>query len=392
MRPLDGITIISLEHAVAVPFATRQLADLGARVIKIERPEQGDFARAYDTRVKGLSSYFVWANRSKESLTLNLKHPEAMRVLMNMIGKADVFIQNLAPGAASRLGLSNDALRPTHPGLIICDVSGYGSDGPYHDKKAYDIMVQAEAGLMSVTGSQDAPSRAGFSAADVSAGMYAYSNVLSALILRMRTGKGSHIDVAMLESLTEWMSNPLYYAYDDAPPAPRSAASHPSIYPYGPFSTGDGKTVLLGIQNEREWTTFCEVVLQQPALARDPDFDSNVKRSERREELLALIESVFAPLGVDEVQARLDKASIGNARMRTMHDVWDHPQLKARNRWRKVGTPAGPIDALLPPGINDSYEYCMGDVPALGEHTEPILSELGYDSNDIQRLRSEGAI
>jgi len=392
MRPLDGITVISLEHAVSVPFATRQLADLGARVIKIERRDHGDFARAYDSRVKGQSSYFVWANRSKESLTLNLKHPEAKQVLIRLIGQADVFIQNLAPGATQRLGLSNEALRPNHPELIVCDVSGYGTEGPYSEKKAYDIMVQAESGLLSVTGTADAPSRAGFSAADVSAGMYAYSHILSALILRMRTGEGSHIDLAMLDCLTEWMSNPLYYAYDNAPPASRSAASHPSIYPYGPFKTGDGKTILLGVQNEREWVRFCGIVLQQPALAESADFVSNIKRSEHREALRTLIEQAFSSLTADEVLTRLDEASIGNARMNTMNDVWEHPQLKVRQRWRDIESPSGTIPALLPPGTSDRYEFHMGNVPALGEQTEAILKELGYNCNTIERLRAEDAI
>lgn len=392
MRPLDGITVLTLEHAVAAPFATRQLADLGARVIKIERPGQGDFARGYDARVKGLSSYFAWINRSKESLTLDLKHPEAAPILAQLVAKSDVLIQNLSPGAAARLGLSAQALRPQHPGLIVCDISGYGADGPYARKKAYDIMIQAESGLLSVTGTEDQPSRTGFSAADVSAGMYAFTSILSALILRMRTGKGSHIDLAMLESLGEWMTNPLYYAFDGAPPPVRAGASHPSIYPYGPFKTGDGKIVMLGIQNEREWALFCQRVLLQPDLATHPDYDSNIKRHGKRDALRALIEQAFATLTSEDVQKRLDDATIGNAQMNTMHDVWAHPQLKARDRWREVGSPAGPIPALLPPGINDQFDYRMDPIPALGEHTDAILHELGYDDDRIASLRNAGAL
>jgi itaconate CoA-transferase len=392
MRPLEGITVITLEHAVAAPFATRQLADLGARVIKIERPGAGDFARAYDDRVDGMSSYFTWINRSKESLTLDLKHAESATVLAALLAKADVLVQNLAPGAAARMGLSAAALRPRHPGLIVCDISGYGQDGPYRDKKAYDILIQAEAGLLSVTGTPDTPSRAGISAADIAAGMYAYSAILAALIQRGRTGCGSHIDVSMLEALGEWMGNPLYYAYKGNPPPPRAAASHPSIYPYGPFRTGDGKNVLLGVQNEREWALFCEQVLQQPELARDPRFNSNLVRNRNRQALCAIVEQVFGALDAVQVTERLERATIGNATVNEMADFWQHPQLKARGRWREVESPVGMIPALLPPGINDSFEYRMGPVPALGAHTDAILAELGYASNDIQRLREAGAI
>ena len=392
MRPLDGITVVSLEHAVAAPFATRQLADLGARVIKIERPGTGDFARAYDTRVDGLASYFVWINRSKESITLDVKKPGALKVLQQLVGKADVLVQNLGPGAAARLGMSADALRPAHPGLIVCDISGYGKDGPYRDKKAYDILIQAEAGLLSVTGTEQEPSRAGISAADISAGMYAYTNILSALILRGRTGKGSHIDVSMLETLGEWMSNPLYYAYKGNTPPPRTASSHPTIYPYGPFHTGDGKTVLLGIQNEREWLLFCQETLQLPGVATDPRFDSNVKRNANRAALREIIEQVFAGLNTAQVIEGLERAGIGNASMNNMNEVWAHPQLQARGRWREVDSPAGAIPALLPPGVNDSFDYRMDPVPALGAHTDAILHELGYAANDIQSLREAGAI
>jgi itaconate CoA-transferase len=375
-RPLDGITVVSLEHAIAAPFATRQLADLGARVIKVERPGAGDFARAYDSRVRGQASHFVWTNRSKESLALDLKEADSLAALKVLIAKADVLVQNLAPGAAARMGLSFEALHEAHPKLIVCDISGYGEDGPYRDKKAYDLLIQAEAGLLSVTGTPDTPSKAGNSMADIAAGMYAYSSILAALLQRARTGVGSHIDVSMLESLAEWMNYPMYYAFDGAPPPPRTGASHASIYPYGPFTTRDG-AVILGIQNEREWAGFCDKVLGNAALAADPRFDSNARRNESRAALEAIILDVFRALGTAQVEQRLDAAQIANARMNDMAGVWSHPQLKARERWRQVGSPAGDIPALLPPGRNNSFDYRMDAVPAVGEHTQAILQELG---------------
>ena len=392
IRPLDGITVVSLEHAIAAPFCTRQLADLGARVIKVERPGTGDFARAYDSRVKGLASHFVWTNRSKESLTLDLKQPGALAALKTLLGQADVLVQNLAPGAAARMGLGYDALSPAHPGLIVCDISGYGDNGPYRDKKAYDLLIQSEAGFLSVTGTPESPSKAGNSVADIAAGMYAYTNILSALLLRARTGKGSHIDVSMLESLSEWMSYPLYYAFDGAPPPPRTAAAHASIYPYGPFVAGDGATVMLGLQNEREWKAFCEVVLQDATLATDPRFDSNAQRNEHREALKALILDLFGKLTAEQVVARLDEAQIANARMNEMAGLWAHPQLQARERWHTVGSPAGDIPAMLPPGRNNAFDYRMDPVPAVGQHTEAILRELGQTEAEVAALRASGAI
>jgi crotonobetainyl-CoA:carnitine CoA-transferase CaiB-like acyl-CoA transferase len=392
IRPLDGITVISLEHAIAAPFCTRQLADLGARVIKVERPGAGDFARAYDTRVKGQASHFVWTNRSKESLTLDLKQPAALAVLRELIGKADVLVQNLAPGAASRMGLGFEALSLQHPRLIVCDISGYGEDGPYRDKKAYDLLIQSEAGFLSVTGTADSPSKAGNSMADIAAAMYACTSILSALLLRGKTGTGSHIDVSMLESLGEWMGYPLYYAFDGAAPPPRCGASHASIYPYGPFQAGDGGTVMLGLQNEREWKQFCERALQNAALANDPRFDSNARRNEHREALKAIILDAFAKLSTEQVLARLDQAQIANARMSDMAGLWAHPQLQARERWQTVGSPAGDIPALLPPGRSSAFDYRMDPVPAVGQHTEAILRELGQDEADIASLRATGAI
>ncbi|MGZ5217082.1 MAG: CaiB/BaiF CoA transferase family protein, partial [Caldimonas sp.] len=339
MQPLRGLTVVTLEHAVAAPFATRQLADLGARVIKIERPGSGDFARGYDERVRGLASHFVWANRSKESLTLDVKHPEAAALLQRLVvEKADVLVQNLAPGAAARLGLSFEVLSARKPGLIVCDISGYGDDrdhpGPYRDKKAYDLMVQSEAGFVSVTGTPEEPSKAGLSIADIAAGMYAYSNILAALMQRKIDGRGRRIDVSMLEALSEWMGYPLYYAFEGAEPPPRTGASHATIYPYGPFPTGDGKTLMLGLQNEREWAAFCAKVLLQPALVSDPRFAGNARRSAERVALRALIVEAFASLSAAEVLARLDDAQIANAQVNTMDELWHHPQLAARRRWR----------------------------------------------------------
>jgi len=390
--PLDGITVVTLEHAVAAPFATRQLADLGARVIKVERPGEGDFARRYDTRVKGQASYFVWINRGKESLTLDVKHPQAAAVLAKLLARADVLVQNLAPGAAARLGLSAQALRPAHPKLIVCDISGYGSDGPYRDKKAYDLLIQAEAGLLSVTGTPDQVARVGISVADISAGMHAYSAVLAALLQRGRTGHGSHIEISMLESLAEWMGNPLYYGFDGQPQAERSGASHPSIYPYGPFIAGDGRTVLFGLQNEREWVAFCAKVLQRPEIATDARFDTNAKRSANRAELKALIEELLRPLDAAQVISRLDAAQIGNAAVNRIADVWAHPQLAARGRWVEVQTPSGPIPALKPAADSDSFEPAMGAVPAIGQHSDAILRELGFDDGAIDGLRADDAI
>lgn len=392
MRPLDGITVVTLEHAIAAPFCTRQLADLGARVIKVERPGVGDFARAYDTRARGMASHFVWTNRSKESLTLDVKHRQAAPILEGLLAGADVLVQNLAPGAAARLGLSWEALKERFPRLIVCDISGYGADGPYRDKKAYDLLIQSESGFLSITGSPDEPAKAGCSIADIAAGMYAYTNILAALIQRGRTGEGAHIDVSMLESMAEWMNYPLYYAIDGAAPPPRAGAAHATIYPYGPFPVGDGKTVMLGLQNEREWEQFCAKVLRQPELAADARFASNAARTGARQELRAIIVDVFAQLTAEQVVARLDEAQIANAHMNGMHDLWRHPQLAARGRWVDVGIPDGAIPALLPPAVPNTWQARMDPVPALGEHTEAILSGLGYASADIAALRAERAI
>ena len=389
MGALDGVTVVALEHAIAAPLCTRQLADNGARVIKIERPGVGDFARAYDERVAGQASHFIWTNRSKESLTLDLKHAQAPQVLARLIDRADVLVQNLAPGAAARLGLSYEALAPEHPGLIVCDISGYGGDGPDRDRKAYDLLIQSESGFLSVTGTRDEMAKAGCSIADIAAGMYAYSNILAALIERGRTGRGRRIDVSMLESMVEWMGFPMYYAFDGAAAPPRAGAAHATIYPYGPFPTGGGKTVMLGIQNEREWQAFCATVLGQPELATDPRFSTNPRRVAAQDALRAIIVGRFARLTAAELLALLDEAQIANAQVNDMAEVWAHPQLKARGRWTTVATPAGTVPALLPPGLTNAR---MDAVPALGQHSESVLAGLGYDAAQIAQLRRDGVI
>ena len=391
MLPLEGITVVSLEHAIAAPFATRQLADLGARVIKVERPGVGDFARNYDTRVNGMASHFVWTNRSKESLTLNVKHDEGTIILQKLVAEADVVVQNLAPGAAARLGLGYDALSKDNPGIIVCNISGYGSGGPDEKRKAYDLLVQSESGFVTTTGTPENPSKAGISIADIAAGMYAYTNILAALMQRGKTGKGCEIDLSMLDAMTEWMSYPLYYAYEGAEPPARAGASHATIFPYGPFVVGDGRTVILGLQNEREWKAFCETVLEAPDLTSDARFSTNSLRAENKVALTQIITTSFADLTTETVIERMDRAGIANANMNEMEDVWNHVQFETRNRWREVDTPAGRIPALLPPGGIGS-EPRMNPVPGLGEHSHALLAEIGYSEADIAELHKEKVI
>ncbi len=392
MRPLDGITVLALEHAVAAPVCTRHLADLGARVIRIERPKVGDFARGYDQRVNGMSSYFVWANRSKQSLTLDVKHPKARAVLDRLIDKTDVLVQNLAPGAAARLGLSIDRLRLRYPRIIVCDISGYGEDGPYRDRKAYDLMIQAEAGLVAVTGSPVAPSRAGFSAADVSAGMYAYSSILAALLLRSRTGEGSHIEVSMLETLGEWMGSPMYYTFAGQPMAARTGAFHPSVVPYGLFPVGDGTMIMMGVQNEREWLVFCKEVLHDADVAADPRFKNNTLRTENRLALEAIIIDRLSTMTGAELEALLTRSHIAYARVNEPGALWSHPQHLARSRWTEVDSPVGRIPAMLPPGNNDRFAPKMEAIPALGEHSDLILRELGFSEGEIVELHKNNVV
>jgi itaconate CoA-transferase len=376
--PLHGITVVSLEQAVAAPFATRQLADLGARVIKVERAGTGDFARDYDQAVRGQASYFVWLNRGKESIELNVKSEHGARVLAALLARADVFVQNLAPGAADRLGLSATELRTRHPRLICCSVSGYGPDGPYAHKKAYDLLVQCEAGLLSVTGTPDTPAKAGISVADIAAGMYALTGVLTALYERERTGAGTSVEVAMLDALGEWMSQPYLFSVYGGQPPRRTGARHASISPYGPYAAADGQ-VFLGLQNEREWAVLCREILRQPELIDDARFATNTERVANDRELTPIIEAALQELTSAEVEARLDAAGIANARLRTPAEFAAHPQLAARNRWRDVATPAGRVRALLPPVAVTGREPAMGSVPALGQHTAAILAELGIE-------------
>lgn len=391
-RPLDGITVVALEHAIAAPFCTRQLAEMGARVIKIERPQVGDFARGYDSRVKGLASHFVWTNRSKESLTLDLKHQQAQEILMRLLSQSDVLVQNLAPGAAARLGLSYDKLSAQYPRLIVCDISGYGEDGPFRDKKAYDLLIQSESGFLSVTGTPEQPAKAGCSIADIAAGMYAYTHILAALMHRQSTQRGASIDVSMLESMVEWMGYPLYYAFEGATPPPRAAAAHATIYPYGPFQAGDGQSVMLGLQNEREWESFCKEVLFRPELLKDARFSNNAARAKHRDTLGAIIDQVFSSLTAAEVVSRLESAQIANARVNEMKDVWNHTQLRARGRWTSVQTPVGEIPALLPPGKSSAFDPSIRAIPELGQHTDTLLAELGYSESEISELRASGVV
>lgn len=391
-RPLDGTTVVSIEQAVSAPFCTRQLADYGARVIKVERPGDGDFARKYDRAVNGLSSYFVWLNRSKESVTFDLTQPTARAALDRLLERADVLVQNLGPGAAKRLGLDWNALSNRFPRLILVDISGYGDAGPMSGKKAYDLLVQAESGLLSVTGSADSPSRAGVSIADIAAGMYAYSGTLTALIERQKTGRGTRVSVSMLDALGEWMSQPMYFGRDSGTAPARTAASHPTIAPYGPHRAGDGRDVLFGIQNDREWTRFCSTVLGSPELARDERFADNPSRVAHRAELTRIIESGFASWSADEVVARLESAGIANGRLNDVNGFANHEQLRARNRWRPVATSRGAIDMLLPPADLAGVDPAMHPVPDVGEQTEAILSELGYDRAAVDDMRRTGAI
>ena len=392
MRPLEGITVVALEQVIAGPFATRQLAELGARVIKIERPGGGDSARAYDKTVKGLSSHFVWVNRSKESVALDAKHPQAKPVLERLIEKADVFLHNLAPGAVERLGLGAAALRARHPRLVWCGISGYGPSGPYAEKKAYDLLVQCEAGLLSVTGTPEAPAKAGIPAADIAAGMYAFSSILAALIRRERSGEGATIEVTMLEALGEWMGFPAYFTtYGGAAP-PRSGAYHATIVPYGPFRAGDGQTLFISVQNEREVASFCQMVLQKPELAQDERFSSSPARFRNREAMHSEIDRAFSGLAAQEIIRRLEEADIANARLNDMNGFWHHPQLAARERWTKIGSPAGEIAALKPPFNLSGFEPRMDAVPSLGEHSRSVLAELGYTDAEISGLAAAGVI
>ena len=391
MRPMEGMRVIALEHAVAAPLCSRHLADLGADVIKIERPGDGDFARAYDDYVNGICSHFIWLNRGKRSVTLDVKNPDARAALNTLIAGADVLVQNLAPGAAARLGLTHEALQPANPKLIVCDISGYGESGPFVQKKAYDLLIQAESGLISVTGSADKPSRVGISIADIATGMYALTGILSALLRRGRTGEGANVKIAMLDALGEWMTYPmLRHAFAGSPP-PRVPTSHPSIAPYGAHRTKDGQ-VILGLQNEREWVIFCTKVLECPAVQTDSRFATQSLRRQNRQELTALIEETFSDKTSAEVAALLDAAGIANGRLNEPIDVWNHVQFTARDKWREIKTEAGPVRALLPPFTFTDQEAAMGDVPSVGQHTDEVLSEIGIGREKAAAMRAAGAL
>jgi itaconate CoA-transferase len=392
MLPLKGVTVVTLEQAVAAPFATRQLADLGARVIKIERPDGGDFARAYDATVKGLSSHFVWLNRSKESMTLDLKQPAAVDILHRLLERADVFVQNLAPGAAERLGVGSSTLRGRYPRLVVCNVSGYGTAGPYASKKAYDLLVQSEVGLVSLTGTEETPSRVGISIADIAAGMYAYTAVLTALLARRDTGEGTTLDVSLFDALAEWMGFPMYHTAYSGLSLPRSGPNHASIAPYGPFGSAGGGRVFLAVQNAREWTRFCADVLKREDLADEERYRTNERRVRHREALHAIIDDVFAHLSLEEIIRRLETAGIAYARMNSVPEFLEHPQLDARGRWTEIGSEAGPLRALRPPVEMEGVEPVMGAVPALGEHTLAILGELGFDRETVATWRKDKVI
>ena len=390
--PLDGVTVVSIEQAVAAPFATRQLADLGARVIKIERPDGGDFARSYDTVTKGLSSHFVWLNRSKQSLTLDLKQPAAVEVLHRLLDRADVFVQNLAPGAAERLGAGSSALRARYPKLVICNISGFGSSGPFALKKAYDLLVQGEVGLMSIIGPEDTPSRAGLSLADISAGMYAYSGILTALLARAASGNGTVLDVSLFDSLAEWMGFPMYHTLYSGKSLPRSGPNHASIAPYGPFAAADGRQVILAVQNAREWTRFCDQVLERADVIADERFATNEQRFKNRSALHALINEAFARLSLEEITRRLEAADIAHARLNSVPEFLEHPQLGERGRWTQIDSEAGTLRALRTAVEMEGIDPVMGPVPALGEHTEAILKELDINPDTIAAWRRAGTI
>jgi itaconate CoA-transferase len=391
MMPLDGMLVVSIDQAVAAPLAARHLADLGARVIKIERPDGGDFARGYDAAVRGEASHFVWLNRGKESIALDLKAAPGREVLDRLLTRADVFLHNLGPGAVERLGFGADQMVARHPDLVVCTMSGYGSTGPYRDKRAYDLLVQSEAGLVSLTGTPDHPVKAGIPVADIAAGMYALTNILGALMRRVRFGGGAVIEVTMFDALVEWMGHPVLVTDHTGAQPPRVGLSHPVIAPYDAYPTCDGHEVVLGIQNDREWVRLATEVIGDAALAEDPDYATNVARVRNREKVDAVVGAAMSRLTIEEAVSALDRARIASARLNTMADVLAHPQLVARDRWREVETPAGTIRALRS-AVEPVGEVPLAPVPSLGQHTAAILDEFGFNAEEIRELSDAGVV
>lgn len=390
--PLEGMTVVSIDQAVAAPLAARHLADLGARVIKVERPDGGDFARGYDAAVRGEASHFVWLNRGKESIAVDLKSVEGQDVLSRLLAKADVFLHNLGPGAVERLGFGAEELLSRHPSLVVCTMSGYGSTGPYRDKRAYDLLVQSEAGLVSLTGTPDHPAKAGIPVADIAAGMYALTNILGALMHRERFGgAGAVIEVTMFDALVEWMGHPILVTDHTGAQPPRVGLSHPVIAPYDAYPTSDGHEVVLGIQNDREWVRLATEVLGDPSLAVDPDYATNVARVRNREKVDGVVGAAMSRLTIDEAVDALDRARIASARLNTIADVLDHPQLVARDRWRQVRTPVGTIRGLRS-AVEPVGEVPLAGVPSLGQHTEAILAEIGLNAEEVRQLRNRGVV
>jgi itaconate CoA-transferase len=389
--PLEGITVVALEQAVAGPLATRQLADLGARVIKIERREVGDFARGYDHAVHGTSSYFFWLNRGKESVTLDLKHQRGREVLRRLLERADALVHNLAPGALERIGYDEPSVRVRHPRLVVCGLNGYGSEGPHAGRRAYDLLVQGEVGIPSVTGTPEEGVRVGMSISDIAAGMYAFGSVLAALYHRQRTGRGAWLEVTLLDALTEWVSNALYLDLHGGVPPVRVAFAHPTLAPYGRYACADGD-IAIGVQNDREWVRLATVLLERPELGSDERYATNIARTARREEVDRMVGEAVGRLSEAEAIERLEEAGVAYGRLNDMAHLAQHPQFAARGRWTDVEVPGGRARALRPPLALDGRDAPMDAVPALGQHTDAVLGWLGYDGDAVERLHADGVV
>lgn len=391
-RPLDDVLVVGIEQAVAGPLATRHLADLGARVVKVESPRGGDFARDYDTAVRGLAAHFVWLNRGKQSLTLDFTTAAGSDALERLLARADVVVQNLAPGAAARRGLAAAQLLERFPRVIGVDISGYGSGGPLTHKRAYDLLVQAETGSCAITGAPGHPAKAGIPVADIGAAMYAYSSVLAALYDRGRSGVGAAIEVSLFDAASEWMGYAMNYTLGTGTAQEPLGLSAPSVAPYGAYPTRDGQTLVVGTTNDREWQRLALQVLARPDLAEDPSLTRNADRVRQRAVVDAAVAAWVITQDLESAQTILDKAAIGNGRLNGVQDLIEHPQHRARDRWREVETPAGPVPALVPPPTSDSWDIGMGPVPALGEHTDLVLRDLDYSPAEIAELRATGVV